>query len=187
MKWLVVLALLVFPIHSYAGECDYLVALRMDKSLTKKQKNTVERAARSWHKASNKRICFYIIEADVSKIEDYSRDDMTTIYSGNHPWHIVQANNHGCIYQLDKCLGITTPSKTRKHVHDIFLIKKKDFYQLVKHELGHVLGLQHSKNPKDLMYEDVRSYIKKLSKNDIRILKCLLDTKQLKNWSHTCK
>jgi len=185
MKWLVALAAFLFAFPSYA-ECDYLVAIRMDKSFSKKQKDAVEKAAGLWYDASMKKICFLIVEADVSKPEDYSRDDVTTIYSGHYKWQIHAAINHGCLFSLDGCLGVTTPSKTHKPRHDIFLVRHEDFRMLVAHELGHVLGLNHSKSKKDLMFEDIRSAPAKLGKGDMHMLKCLLDKKKLRSWDNNC-
>lgn len=187
MKWLIGLLIVIFSTTLQAKECEYLIALRIDKSFTKKQKNAIERATKIWYSASKKRVCFYIIEDDVSNVEDYRRDDITTIYSGNYRWHIHYANDHGCIYQLNKCLAVTISSLTKKFRHDIFLIKHSKFLPLVVHELGHILGLQHSNNIEDLMYEVIRRDIFKPSKNDIEVLECLMDSKQLRNFKNTCK
>ena len=66
---------------------------------------------------------------------------------------------------------------------DIFVIKKNNFLPIISHEIGHMLGLSHSKHKEDLMYPEVQKVLN-FSNNDIRRLNFLMDNKYLLSWRY---
>ena len=58
-------------------------------------------------------------------------------------------------------IGLKNPS-TGKYYTD------KELYLLMLHEAGHSIGMEHTSNPKDVMYPYLNSNQKTLTNNDIK-------------------
>lgn len=179
MKWFLFIFLYSMPCRS---DC---IKIHIDKDFGKQKKHLIKVALKDWERASYNKICFSTKEVDVSKPENFMHDNKITIYSGNHAWHFVVAKHSQCEYLKDNCLAITI--RGYNFTSDIFIAADNNkFLSLIRHEIGHVLGLKHSLLYNDIMYSFIRNNMEISSITRIR-LQCLIDNNKLLNWSNECE
>lgn len=179
MKWLLLIILYSVPCKA---DC---IKINVDKDFGSNQKVIVKTALKDWEKASKGKICFSYNEVNVSKPTNFMRDNLITIYSGNHPWHFVVSKRVGCEYSNDHCMAITVRGDNR--TSDIFVsMNNEKFLSLMRHEIGHVLGLDHSRNYSDIMYSYIRIGME-ISLRDRARLMCLIETDRLLKWRNDCE
>jgi len=135
-------------------------------------------------------VCFLLWweKLDENKEEiSWQSDMISTLYSRREAWHRKEVDDN-CPAGPNGCLGITI-LETHKGA-DIFL-KSDDtdiFRRLVEHEVGHVLGLGHSCDARDLMYSTIGkgSVRKNLTDNDKSMALCLFFFNRIMNWDEIC-
>lgn len=159
---------------SAQNPCERKVILRVDDRFSIDERRLITKAASAWSQAAKGRICFKLVDVEVGVIEaaNYMIDMRSTIYSGRYAWQPLAAILlHGCLVH-EGCLGVTVGYKNLKSP-DIFILVRERLLNLFTHEIGHALGLPHSPNRGDIMFEQIR---KKggISKRDISVLNCLI-------------
>jgi len=171
--------------------CKITVPIVLDDQFTKHERAVIIQATKIWEVASKDKIHFVLKVRKIPLIEaiSYRVDGISTIYSGNKSWQRnVAIKMYGCS-AIKKCAAITVKGLHEKVPSaDIFVVHKLRFLNLMTHEIGHLLGIKHSLDPNDLMYEQIRlvgpgSY---LSSNDKAILHCLIRSKSLLYWKNFC-
>lgn len=171
---------IVIP-QTYSNKCWYKINIRVDKLFTEQERYLISAAFETWHTA-DRRACFYLRNANVENEQNiYLNDDRITIYSCKKEWQRKFAiNRHNCDPN-EGCLGVVV--KLGKS--DMFLIRREYFKSLVIHEIGHILGLQHTQDIKDVMNETISGNTI-LSNNDIRKLKCLIVNHNILTHPNNC-
>jgi hypothetical protein len=171
------------------GRCKKTIVLRVDDKFTKKQLEIIHKATEIWRKISRRQICFLVGETSLEKNEslNWRYDGFSTIYSGKYRWQKAVAAKEGCVYKgKEPCMAITLMGKLNGTSGDIFIIETGKFYALITHEIGHVLGLGHSPNKKDLMYKFISREKKKPTANDRKAVECLLKSDKVTVWDNNC-
>jgi hypothetical protein len=185
MKLLIVM-LTFISIEAYAKKCQRIIIVRVDNSFSKKEKTEIEKSATKWHFASLKRICFGIIYHNIyNDSTTYFSDNISTIYNVNSDWKKVVAQEQRCKYEKNKCMGVAISHNGNQLGADIFIIKRHKFYPLILHELGHLLGLPHSDNPNDTMFQEIKRNLI-ITERDKSVLRCLMKSNQVTDWTNRC-
>lgn len=182
MKYLVIILLLISRIGF--AECIKIINIRVDDSFSCQEKIIINRALNSWHIASNKQICFNVLESKIhpEEIFLFNFDKVSTIYNNNLWEVIISISKYNCILS---CIAITTKG-LNNDPSDIFVVVKYKLYPLIIHEVGHLLGIQHSQNNKDIMYGYINNN-EKISVNDKNVLRCLIENDLLLTWKSKCR
>jgi len=174
-------ALILLVFLNTVNICEFDIFIRVDNSFSKKQKEIIRKSMVAWYLASNRKICFTSVYYNLpNEYATYNKDKQNTIYNANRGWKLFVANDRTCIYEIDKCIGITYNEENELY-SDIFIIEKRELFQLVIHELGHLLGLNHSKNEKDIMYEFIDNK-NKITNNDKKELNRVMNSGKLLKW-----
>jgi len=171
-----------------SNRCRVTVKLRVDAKLNCVESKKVIQAAKNWFDASLGSICFLLWWEKLDETKERASgqsDRISTLYSGKAAWHRKTVRD-GC--SSSSCLGLAIQGKHK--AADIFL-RNDDasvFRRLVEHEIGHVLGLGHSCNAKDLMYPSIgkRLIRKNLTDNDKSMLWCLILLNKVMTWDEIC-
>lgn len=185
----VLLMLLIPALASGNERCKTTIVLRIDDKFTKEQQEDIREATRTWYKASKRRICFLIGEIPIPKSEalTWRNDGCFTIYSGEYRWQKRVARKQGCVYKGKlPCVAITIMGKPDGIGGDIFIVRSNKFRALMLHEIGHIMGLPHSMNKKDVMYKIIKNDCLVPTRNDIKVVECLLNNNKVAVWNNDC-
>lgn len=176
------------PVVLAGDRCMFTVKMRVDAKLTCSESKKVVQAAGNWFNASLGRVCFLLWweKLDERKEKRFNRTDgISTLYSGRASWHRREVRN-GC--KSSTCLGMAIQGKHK--TADIFLNTEDAgvFRRLVEHEMGHILGMGHSCDARDLMYPTVgkKTIRKNLTDNDKSMLWCLILLNRVMTWDEVC-
>lgn len=163
--------------HLGFEECKFDLEYGVDSTFSDQDYSLIMAAAANWILASDKQLCFTLYTVDVNWYDHFVflSDDSSIIY-----------NTHGGVWQQvglwlnphcqrTGCVGLAF------RTGDVFLTDY-NLYLIAIHEIGHTLGLSHSPNRKDIMYHSVG--VMKVSAEDKRVLKCLIEHKQPLWWGN---
>jgi hypothetical protein len=144
------------------------VQLTLHESFPKEQIDTLKDAMGVWNKASGKKL--FILKDDVTKNEQ-GRDGLNVIYwitkwDKEEQYEGLTLNYFLMTPITESDVMINAKYITTDHV---------DFKTLLIHELGHVLGLDHSEDNDSVMLPTLPSYVQRhtLGWGDKSNLKCL--------------
>jgi hypothetical protein len=167
-------------IITYLGfeECKFQLEYGVDSTFSETDINLINSAAAAWIIASDKKLCFLLYTRDVKWYENFTfpYDEEATIYNAQGGiWQQIGLYlNPYC--QRKGCVGQAYRSR------DMFLTYYS-IYLVALHEFGHTLGLDHSPNGEDIMYPNINAT--KVSKEDERVLRCLLEHKEPLLWMNS--
>lgn len=171
-----------------SGPCSYKVTIRVDENFSDEERAQIKAATHDWFIASGSRLCFTLTFFTPTRLEFsiYRSDGYSSIYSPRTRWVPPYVTKAGCDYNQDACMAITVRGKTDPPTADVLVgtINEK-FPSLIKHELGHLLGLPHSPSESDLMWFKIRKDTP-ISSRDKAVLNCLLKPGRLLRWNTAC-
>ena len=174
-----------------AGTCEWKIRMYVDNSFTPAETMDIGQALSNWNHASGGRICFTVAWSLLNTEYEKKRwrtDGMNTIYSGARDWHRKAAQAGSC-KKPGSCSAVTFWQQDEKAA-DIFYLSRNriQFRALTEHEVGHVLGLWHSKNPHDLMYGTVvEGFNYNITNNDKEMLRCLMNSGEIGRYTSSCR
>jgi hypothetical protein len=144
----------------------------IDNSFTPIEIQKIELAFDQWEEVTDFAVNFIVLPADTSKdMNHWAEDKIATIYNAQSflrwPWHTGQLLHNNTVGTIGLTNIITC---------DIFLFDEDSelFEQIVTHEIGHVLGLEHVDDKKNLMYPYVLPGAKQINQKQINTIKTFI-------------
>lgn len=173
------------------GSCEWQLRMYADNSFTAAEASDMGLALLNWNRASGGRICFtlyWMLLNPEYEQRHYHSDGMRTFYSGTRKWHKREASSGVC-RKPGSCAAVTV-WESKGDVADIFYFNRSrdGFRPLTEHEMGHVLGLDHSASERDIMYHRVGPKVgNSISPGDRKQLRCLMNSGQIGAYKNPCK
>lgn len=161
--------------------CQFNVNINIDSSFKNIHRIEILNSLYKWHVISEEKICFdaKFVNINPDEILLHDFDNRSTIYSKNLQ-NILLILNYNKVNS--DFVGITSDSDGNS---DIFILYDDYFFNLLMlHEVGHLLGLNHSNNRNDLMFPELRNDV---SNNDVIKLKCIMQLGKLLTVKNNCK
>jgi hypothetical protein len=144
----------------------------IDNSFTPIEIKKIESAFNYWEEITDFYVNFIILPIDTSQdMNHWAEDKVATIYNSQSlfhwSWHTGQLLNNNATDTIGLTNIITC---------DIFIFDNDNelFEQVITHEIGHVLGLEHVNDRKNLMYPYILSSAKQINQKQIDSIKTFI-------------
>jgi hypothetical protein len=176
-----------------AGACEWRLAIRADFAFSQAEASDIGMALMDWNRASDGRICFdlrWMLFSPEYEKAHWSSDGRRSLYSGDREWQrrAAMAEGDPC-NKPGACAAVTIWEAG--NVADVFYFNRSrdGFLSLTEHELGHLLGLDHSDDVHDVMYHKNTSNNSTcvISAADKKELGCLMNAKTIGAFKNPCR
>lgn len=146
----------------------YPVRIHIDKEFPESQVVPLKNAIEIWNKAAKKEL--FVLEQDKTTLTQ-GKDSVNIIY-----WKLKWDNDDNMEAVTINYFGLKTITESDMEINDFWIKKGVDIQTLFIHELGHVIGFDHSMENDSVMQPTLPEHVfrHKLGKEDLNTLKCLL-------------
>ncbi len=152
-----------FPLPVYISPCSWYSLSSADRYA---YMNMVIAALNEWERAGGGRFSFNVVNSlNESQLNvEWRRVDRKSL--GNCTFNF---DNESRLYSAEVSIGISDGIIHKQYMDE------NEVYHTILHEIGHALGLGHSKNENDIMYTPHRYGVVNLSQRDINSVQWLYD------------
>ena len=150
-----------FPLPVYIAPCKWYSMSSADRYL---YNDMVKKALSAWENASAGKVSFLIVNSltESQMNVDWRRVDRKSLGDCRFSF-----DNTGGLYSAEVSIGISDGI-----IHNQYM-DENEVYHTILHEIGHSLGLGHSKNPADIMYTPHQYGCVNLSERDVNSIRWL--------------